>query len=70
MAYAGRGEVPPVYSAADAVPLNPSPVSSEFEGRIVRGAAAGHVRLEPMEFEMPEIYTESSFFAVQTRHGS
>lgn len=37
------------------------------EGRIVRGAATGRVRLEPMEFELQEIYTESSFFAVQTR---
>lgn len=37
------------------------------EGRIVRGAVTGRVRLEPMEFELPEIYTEFSFFAVQTR---
>jgi len=60
----------PVYSAEDAAPLTPSPVPSEFEGRIVRGAATGRVRLEPMEFELPEIYTESSFFAVQTRKES
>ena len=60
----------PVYSAADAVPLSPSPVPSEFEGRIVRGAATGRVRLAPMEFELPEIYTESSFFAVQTRQNT
>lgn len=70
MEFAGRGEVNPVYLAADAVPLVPLPVPSEFEGRIVRGAATGRARLESMEFELPEIYTENSFFAVLARQGS
>lgn len=57
----------PVYSAADAVPLAPSPVPSAYQGRIVRGTDYGRARMEPLEVQLPETYGENSFFAVQER---
>lgn len=56
-----------VYSAADAVPLAPSPVPSRFEGLVVRGQASRFARCEGGLVELPERYEESSFFDVQAR---
>ena len=56
-----------VYSAADAFPLAPSPVPSRFEGQVVRGRESRVARLDVAEVELPERYTESSFFDVQAR---
>lgn len=59
----------PVYSAADAVPLAPSPVPSVYQGRIVRGNESRTARMAALVVELPQAYTESSFFGVQDRQG-
>lgn len=59
----------PVYTAADAVPLAPSPVPSTYQGQIVRGVDRGRARMESLELQLPESYGENSFFAVQSRSG-
>lgn len=63
-----RGLFISVYSAADAVPLAPSPVPSANEGMIVRGRATRNVRMMEGTTELPEQYTETSFFDVQQRN--
>ncbi len=63
-----RGLFISVYSAADAVPLAPSPVPSSNEGMIVAGKASRNVRIMEGMVELPEQYKESSFFDVQQRN--
>lgn len=54
-----------VYSAADAVPLTPSPVPSPLQGEIVRGRPSRMARLEGGVVELPPPYRNASFFEVQ-----
>ena len=62
-----RGVFIPVFTAADAFPLAASPVASEYQGLVVRGEATRHARVIDCEVELPEVYGETSFFAVQGR---
>jgi phytanoyl-CoA hydroxylase len=62
-----RGVFIPVYTAADAFPLADSPVASKFQGLVVRGEATRLARVIDCEVELPEVYGETSFFAVQGR---
>lgn len=63
-----RGLFISVYSAADAVPLAPSPVPSANEGMVVAGQPTRNVRIMEGKVELPEQYTETSFFDVQQRN--
>ena len=54
-------------SAADAKPLCVNPVPTPHEGRVVHGPAARVARLTQAELEMPEIYSDDSFFVIQER---
>lgn len=53
-----------VYTAADAVPLAPSPVMSRYQGLIVRGKPTRKARLVSLEVELPGTYSSASFFDV------
>ena len=55
-----------VYSAEDAVPYSPNPMSTEFEGLVVRGERTNRVRSAPYELELPQISTTASFFDQQS----
>ena len=44
-----------VYSAADAMPVSPSPVPTRNQGRIVRGEDRGRVRSSGFDIPMPEL---------------
>ncbi|MEM7195841.1 MAG: phytanoyl-CoA dioxygenase family protein [Pseudomonadota bacterium] len=59
-----------VYSAADAVPLSPSPVPSRFCGELIRGTGGNTIRTTSFEMEMPELPTGASFFSQQSRTDS
>lgn len=54
-----------VYTAADAIPLAPSPLPNRFEGEIVRGKPSRFARLSAMTAELPESHRHTSFFVVQ-----
>lgn len=56
-----------VYTAADAVPLAPSPLPNRFEGKIVRGQPSRVARLMPGAIELPENFKAASFFHIQER---
>ncbi len=56
-----------VYTAADAIPLAPSPLPNSLEGQVVRGSPSRVARLEEMAVELPERYTDATFFDVQAR---
>jgi len=60
-----RGLLICCYTAADAIPLAPSPLPNRFEGAIVRGKPSRFARLSAMRAELPESHGHSSFFAVQ-----
>ncbi|MBV9523829.1 MAG: phytanoyl-CoA dioxygenase family protein [Alphaproteobacteria bacterium] len=53
-----------VYTAADAVPIAPSPVMSRFEGMVVRGKPTRVARLSALKVELPGTYSSASFFDV------
>jgi ectoine hydroxylase-related dioxygenase (phytanoyl-CoA dioxygenase family) len=53
------------YTAADAVPLSPSPLPNRFEGAIVRGRPSRVARLAEMTVELPSGWKSASFFEVQ-----
>lgn len=50
-----------VYSAADAVPLAPSPLPNRFEGRIVHGQPTRRCRLTVTDVELPSDHRGSFF---------
>jgi phytanoyl-CoA hydroxylase len=50
-----------VYSAADAVPLAPSPLPNKYEGAIVRGQPSRRVRLTVTDVELPSDHRGSFF---------
>ena len=54
-----------VYSAADAMPVSPSPVPTRDQGRIVRGENPGRVRSSGFDIPMPELPKGASFFDQQ-----
>ena len=54
-----------VYSAADAMPVSPSPVPTRDQGRIVRGEDRGRVRSSGFDIPMPELPKGASFFDQQ-----
>ena len=54
-----------VYSAADAIPVSPSPVPTRDQGRIVRGEDRGRVRSSGFDIPMPELPKGVSFFDQQ-----
>jgi ectoine hydroxylase-related dioxygenase (phytanoyl-CoA dioxygenase family) len=53
------------YTAADAIPLSPSPLPNRFEGATVRGKPSRFARMSAMVAELPESHGHTSFFAVQ-----
>jgi ectoine hydroxylase-related dioxygenase (phytanoyl-CoA dioxygenase family) len=54
-----------VYSAADAMPVSPSPVPTKNQGHIVRGEDRGRVRSSGFDIPMPELPKGASFFDQQ-----
>jgi len=54
-----------VYSAADAMPISPSPVPTRDQGRMVRGRDHGRVRTVTYDMPMPELPRGASFFDQQ-----
>lgn len=54
-----------VYSAADAMPISPSPVPTKDQGMIVRGEDKGQVRAVPYDMPMPQLPKGASFFDQQ-----
>ncbi|MEK9962583.1 MAG: hypothetical protein VXB94_13550, partial [Rhodobiaceae bacterium] len=54
-----------VYSAADAMPVSPSPVPTKNQGHIVRGEDHGRVRSSGFDIPMPELPKGASFFDQQ-----
>jgi len=53
------------YTAADALPLAPSPLPNRFEGAMVRGKPSRTARLAGMTVELPSAWKQTSFFEVQ-----
>jgi hypothetical protein len=58
-----------VYSAADAVPLCPSPVPSRHQGLLVRGVEPHRVRSSEFRLRPAEFPKGASFFSQQARAG-
>ncbi|SMF47880.1 Phytanoyl-CoA dioxygenase (PhyH) [Tistlia consotensis] len=58
------------YTAADAFPLSPSNILSAYRGHLVRGRPTRMARLRAGAVELPPLYKESSFFAVQGQDGA
>ena len=56
-----------VYSAADAMPISPSPVPTKDQGMIVRGEDKGQVRAVPYDMPMPQLPKGASFFDQQQK---
>ena len=56
-----------VYSAADAMPISPSPVPTKDQGMIVRGEDKGQVRAVPYDIPMPQLPKGASFFDQQQK---
>ena len=56
-----------VYSAADAMPISPSPVPTKDQGMIVRGEDKGQVRAVPFDMPMPQLPKGASFFDQQQK---
>lgn len=56
-----------VYSAADAVPLSPSPVPNRHEGLLVRGVESHSIRSTGFQLRPAEFPKEASFFSQQAR---
>ena len=56
-----------VYSAADAMPISPSPVPTKDQGLIVRGEDKGEVRAVSYNMPMPELPKGASFFDQQQK---
>ena len=54
-----------VYSAADAYPLTPNPVPSDFEQAIIRGSNTTRIRCTEYQLERPQLPTGASFFTQQ-----
>jgi phytanoyl-CoA hydroxylase len=53
------------YYAEDAIELSPNHLPSRLTHEIVRGGASGRVRCTPYNLELPEVPTDTSFFAQQ-----
>ena len=53
------------YYAEDAIELSPNHLPSRLTYEIVRGEASGRVRCTPYNLELPEVPTDTSFFAQQ-----
>ena len=53
------------YYAEDAIELSPNHLPSRLTHEIVRGEASGRVRCTPYNLELPEVPTDTSFFAQQ-----
>ena len=53
------------YYAEDAIELSPNHLPSRLTHEIVRGEASGRVRCTPYDLELPEVPTDTSFFAQQ-----
>ena len=53
------------YYAEDAIELSPNHLPSRLTHEIVRGEASGRVRCTPYSLELPEVPTDTSFFAQQ-----
>ena len=53
------------YYAEDAIELSPNHLPSTLSHEIVRGRASGRVRCTPYDMALPEVPTETSFFAQQ-----
>ncbi len=53
------------YTSADAFPLTPPAMPSALFGRIVRGEATRFARLKETVIELPEAYSDDSFFGLQ-----
>ena len=56
-----------VYSAADAMPISPSPVPTAHQGMIVRGEDKGLVRSVDFHMPMPKLPEGASFFDQQQK---
>ena len=56
-----------VYSAADAMPISPSPVPTTHQGMIVRGEDKGLVRSVDFHIPMPKLPVGASFFDQQQK---
>ena len=56
-----------VYSAADAMPISPSPVPTKDQGMIVRGEDKGQVRAVHYNIPMPQLPKGASFFDQQQK---
>jgi len=56
-----------VYSAADAMPISPSPVPTKDQGMIVRGEDKGLVRAVDYHIPMPQLPKGASFFDQQQK---
>ena len=56
-----------VYSAADAMPISPSPVPTKDQGMIVRGEDKGQVRAVNYNIPMPQLPKGASFFDQQQK---
>ena len=56
-----------VYSAADAMPISPSPVPTTHQGMIVRGEDKGLVRSVDFHIPMPKLPEGASFFDQQQK---
>ena len=56
-----------VYSAADAMPISPSPVPTKDQGMIVRGEDKGQVRAISYDMPMPQLPKGASFFDQQQK---
>ena len=56
-----------VYSAADAMPISPSPVPTMHQGMIVRGEDKGLVRSVDFHISMPKLPDGASFFDQQQK---
>ncbi len=53
------------YYAEDAIELSPNHLLSTLTHELVRGEASGRVRCTPYEMQLPEVPTDTSFFAQQ-----
>ena len=53
------------YYAEDAIELSPNHLPSGLTHEVVRGEASGRVRCTPYNLELPEVPTDTSFFAQQ-----
>ena len=58
------------YYAEDAIELSPNHLPSKLTHELVRGEASGRVRCSSYEMQLPEMPSDTSFFAQQAAAGS